>query len=381
MKSDRPHIGSFSRTFAAAALALAVLAAGCGKKNDATEHRGDAAAAPEQNAPSLAASGKSETALPARLGAGDVATVTRVDLTSGVPVSGTLRPAIEVHITSPFDEILEQVFVREGARVRKGQSLAKFRTVSLEPAAASDAAELKMRAADYERMQNLLKEGAVSQRDVESAEAAWRVAKAQNARATNALEDATVRAPFAGVIAKRSVQAGDRVSVGDPLFQLVNTAELEFEATVPSEYVRHVERGAPVSLTVRGFDRTVEGHVARVNATADEATRQVKVYVSVANADGALVGGLFASGAVVSQRANAVLAVPAGAVHDDGGKSFVMAVAGGRLARRDVTVGLRDESQDRVEIQAGLAEGDTVVTGTLEGLVAGREVTVAGGGR
>ena len=245
-----------------AVLALFALTSGCsGSKTG----RGDATAAPD------AASST------ARLAATDVAIAKRGDLAAGIPVSGNLEPAIDVRITAPVTEMLDRVLVREGEAVQRGQVLAHFRTASLEPSAVSAEAELKMRAADHERMKNLLKEGAVSERDVESAEAAWRAAASQHAEARNRLGDATVRAPVPGVIATRYVQAGDRVADGDPLFQLVNTRELEFEATVPSEFVQRIQVGAPVELAVTGYHAgTVTGRVARVNASADPATRQVR---------------------------------------------------------------------------------------------------------
>ncbi len=351
---------------AVALFAVVVLAAGCG---GAKEKRGDAAAEDALNAP-------------ARLAATDIAIATRLDLAAGIPVSGSLEPAIDVRITAPVTEMIDRVLVKEGDAVTRGQVLAHFRTASLEPSASSADAEFKMRAADRERMQNLLKEGAVSERDVESAEAAWRAAVAQRAQAHNRLADATVRATVAGVIATRFVQGGDRVADGDPLFRLVNTRELEFEATVPSEYVQSIQPGAAVELTITGYTAgTVTGRVARVNAAADPATRQVKVYVIVDNRNGALVGGLFASGSLVTQQLKDVIAVPVRAIRVDGARNWVMIVQKGFLARREVTPGLADEAQDRVEISAGLAPGDTVIVGTLEGLTPGRPVIVGGGER
>ena len=315
----------------------------------------------------------------AHLTAGDVAVAARADLVAGVPVSGTLRPGVEINITSPVADVLEAVPVREGQHVAKGQVLARFRLGALEPDAASATAALKVAQADYERYQNLFKQGAVSQRDVEGAEAQWRAAAAVEAATRRQFEDATVRAPMAGVIATRSVQAGDRTGDGDPLFQLVNTSMLEFEATVPSEYVASVKVGSPVRLAVTGFEAgAVEGHVARVNAAADPATRQVKVYVTVPNRDGRLVGGLFASGAVVIREARAVAAVPAAAVRGEAGGAFALAIRNGRVERRAVTTGVRDAAQGLVEIRSGIAAGDTVVTGLIEGLVAGQSVDIGG---
>jgi membrane fusion protein, multidrug efflux system len=314
------------------------------------------------------------------LGASDVALAARSDVIAGLPVSGTLKPSLSIRIAAPIAEVVEAVLVKEGEAVRPGQALARFRASALEPAALSAQAERRLAASDYERMQNLLKEGAVAPRDVENAEVTLRAAEARAAEAKKRLDEATVRAPVSGVISQRGVDSGDRVKDGDLLFQLVNTTELEFEATVPSEYVGEVRQGAPVLLAVTGVTAAgLAGRVARVNATVDAATRQVKVYVTVPNRSGRLVGGLFASGRVVLHQVQGAVAIPVNAVRSEaGGKTYVLVVEGGRIARREVAVGATDEQASLVEIKTGLSGGETVIVGPASGLEPGQAVTIAG---
>jgi RND family efflux transporter MFP subunit len=348
-------------------LAAAVLAAagmalnGCADRESVAKgERGDAVAA-------------------TRLGASDAARATTADLAAGVPISGPLQPVFEIKLTSPFDDVVETVLVREGQAVRRGQALARFRTTVVEPGAASAEARRRIAATNYERMKNLAAAGAVSQSDVENAEAAARAAEAEAAQAHKQLQDATVKAPISGVVSRRVVESGDRVGSGDPLFEVVDTSELELLASVPSEYVGRVRVGSPVRLDVTGYEgRSVEGRVARINATADPATRQVQVYVRVANRDHKLVGGLFASGRLLTGEARGALAVPTAAVRSAGEGSEVWVVEDGKLAIRKVVTGVRDEQKDLVEIRSGLRAGDVVVTGPLEGLRAGQPITLNG---
>ena len=353
----------------ALALAAAVAGASCGSDGKAeTPPAADAAPA-------------------AVLGASDVAQVIRTDLIVGVPVSGTLEPGVDVRIKSPIPELLDAVLVKEGEAVKQGQVLARFRTELAQAAALSADAQKRIATTDHERMQNLFKEGAVSQRDVENAEAAMRAAQANATQAEQRLADATVRAPVAGVIAERAVESGDRIKDGDLMFRLVNTAVLEFAAAVPSTYVTNVRPGMPVSLAVTGLSGvTVGGRVSRVNATADAATRQVKVYVLVPNTGGRLVGGLFASGRIITRQAANALVVPQAAVRAGAGAdsgSYVLIIEDGKIARRAVTTGGTDETAGRVEITQGLSGGETVVVSAAEGLREGDRVSVTGreGGR
>ncbi len=356
------------RSLALAALVLALVIAGCGGETK----KKPAAAGAAMSAAEAAADA-------ALLAPTDIATAARLDLAAGVPVSGTLSAGWEARITSPFDDVVDEVVVREGQQVAKGQVLARFRDDIMITGAASATARLKSAAADFDRQKNLLAEGAVSQRDVEAAEAGWRAAQAENAAAAKRLADATLRAPQAGSVTTRSVQSGTRVAAGDPMFVVSNTRELEFEASVPSEYVRLVRPGSVVRLDVTGFETgAIEGRVARVNTQADAATRQVKVYVNVPNHSGRLVGGLFATGSVVTQEARKVLAVPNAALRRDGDATFVWLLAGGQLQRTPVKPGLRDERRDLIEVLDGLREGDQVIIGPVDGFVPGRAARVSG---
>jgi RND family efflux transporter MFP subunit len=319
---------------------------------------------------------------PALVSSQDLSTAARADLATGVPVQGTLAPAVEVQITAPYPEILDAVLVKEGQTVRNGEVLARFRLESIGPAAASAEAQRRMAAADHTRMQNLLKEGAVAPRDLENAEAAFKAAEAQAAMARKRLEEATVRAPFDGVIARRFVQSGDRVGDGDPLFRLVNTDELEFSASVPTEALSQVRPGVPVTLTVSGLDgATISGRVARVNSTVDAATRQVKIYVSVPNRDHRLAGDMFATGRIALAEARAAVAIPTAAVRPGpGGTELVWVVGGGKVESRAVSTGLHDELRDLVEVKTGLAPGDTVIVSPIEGLASGQPVLITQAG-
>lgn len=311
---------------------------------------------------------------------GDLAAVARADLAAGVPVQGTLKPAVDVSIVAPYPELIEAVLVKEGQAVRRGQLLARFRTSSSELAATSAESQRRVAAAEFDRMRNLFREGAVAQRDVDLAEAQLHAAEAAAAAANKALDDATVGAPDDGVIATRFVQAGDRVGDGDPLFRLVNTSELEFAASVPTEALDRIRPGDVVSLSVSGVDgATVAGRIARVNAAVDAATRQVKVYVNVPNRDRRLAGDMFASGRILLDVVKGAVSVPAGAVRKgEGGAAYAWVVSAGRLEKRPVTTGVHDEVQDLVEVKGGLREGDRVIASPIEGLVAGQAVRVAG---
>ena len=132
--------------------------------------------------------------------------------------------------------------------------------------------------------------------------------------------------------------------------------------------------GSPVVLAVSGATNAgLSGRVSRVNATVDPATRQVKVYVTVPNADHRFVGGLFASGRIVLREVKGAVAVPQSAIRrDEGSKVYVLVVDGGRIGRREITTGATDEQASLVEVTRGSRAEKRSIVGPAEGLEPGQ---------
>jgi RND family efflux transporter MFP subunit len=284
-----------------------------------------------------------------------------------------------------------KVNVDQGTRVAAGASLAQIDDRTLRDAflsarsgftTAQNAAERASR--DLERSERLAQAGAIAERDLEQARLANTAAASQladaQARLTMAqkqLDDARIRAPFAGVVSMRSVSEGDVVQPGTALFSVVDPASMRFEASVPAALLAQVKVGAPVSFKVSGYpDRRFAGRVARISPTVDPGTGQVRIVVSVPNASSNLVAGLFADGRIASER-HAGLTAPYSAVDLRGLKPSVLRLKGGLAERVEVTLGVRDEDLERYEILSGVALGDTLLIGAAQGITPGTAVRVS----
>jgi RND family efflux transporter MFP subunit len=332
----------------------------------------------------------------ATLNATDVAVARLRTLRAGIPLSGALEAKVKITVGAPLAEQLLEVYVNEGDRVQQGQPLARFKDQVLAAAAAYARADVQsqrmaVRVAEAEsaRAVALFGEGAIAQRDrdnalvaLEGARSRLSLSESQAANADDRLHSSTLTAPAAGVISKRYAQAGDRVDNGKPVFELVDTRVLQLSASVPTEWLPELRIGRLVSLTIAQLDSShVSGQIARINPTADPATRQIQIYVDVPNAGERLVGGLFASGRVVTREALNAVAVPREAVRYEGEARtpIVYTVTRGKVARRRVGVGVTDDDLSLVGITAGVAAGDTVIVGPIEGLADGAPVQIGGG--
>ena len=328
------------------------------------------------------------------LAATDVATLKNGVIENAVSVSGNLRPIETIEIRSRLNGDIQGVFVQEGERVSAGQVLARFESSQQESGrrgaeADREAARSQLQTAQWAAEQSaaLFKAGAIAEQENRAAQQAVVAARASVAasearlRTASAVSsDTRVLAPSSGIIDRRTVQPGERVSVSTPLFTLVRNETLELAANVPSRMANLVQPGQTVRLSVD--DRAVESTVARVSPTVDPVSRSVTVYVRVPNANRAIKGNTFVSGRIIGDRRGDALLIPTSAIRQAPGTEsapFVWRIAGGALERRNVTLGVVDDASGVAEVKEGLAAGDRVIVGNVGALGNGAKVTIAGG--
>ena len=326
------------------------------------------------------------------IGAESVVTIATGEIRTGPRLSGELRAAREATVRAKLAGSVLEVRVEEGQPVQRGAVIARIEARPLQEALVSSqsavrSAEQSLAVAEREadRTASLVKGGALAERDLELARTAVAGSQAQlaDARARLAsvrqlLDDAVVTAPISGVVSGRPVNAGDVVSPGTPLATIIDPSSMRLEASVQSESLASLKLGTPVEFEVRGYPgRTFEGSIARVAPAADPVTRQVNIFVDVPNTSGQLVAGLFAEGRVTSERRQAVL-VPATAVDTSGQHPWVLRLKDGKAERVSVTIGVRDDRSERIEILSGIAAGDVLLTGAARAVTPGTPVTVAG---
>jgi len=321
--------------------------------------------------------------------------VARVDtLRSGPPISGTLIAEREARIRAEISGAVLQTFVDQGQRVTAGMTLGRIDDAVLRDAALSARSGMtqarvaaEQSARELQRSRTLVAAGAIAERDVEAAEradlsaqAGLADARARVASAEKGVRNATIRAPFAGVVSEKSVNPGDIVAPGAALFTIIDPRSLRLEASVPTSALGDVRVGAPVSFSVNGFsDRTLEGRVIRVNPAVDPQTKQVRLLASVPNDGGQLVAGLFVEGRVDAQKRVGVL-VPEQAVDQTAVTPYVMRLKGGKVERVEVQLGARDQAKEAFELRSGIAAGDTVLLGAARGISNGTQVVVSAPG-
>jgi RND family efflux transporter MFP subunit len=316
------------------------------------------------------------------------------EIRTGPAISGTMTPQEAATLRSELSGPVVQTYVEQGQPVKRGQPLVRLddtaireAVLSAQSAARSAKLALDNATRDAEREQRLESAGAVAPRDVEAAQRALASAQAGMADAQSRLTAAqqqltktTFRTPFDGLVSERPVNAGDVVQPGTAVATVVNPASMRLEGSVPAEQLSVLKVGTPVIFTVNGYGtQTFTGRIERINPTADPATRQVRVYVTIPNEKSTLVGGLFADGRVATESRQGIM-VPTMAVDERGITPIVLRIRSDTVERVPVQLGVRDNASDQVELRAGISTGDTLLANAAQGLAPGTRVRITAAG-
>jgi RND family efflux transporter MFP subunit len=315
---------------------------------------------------------------PLAFAATDIVRLAPHRLSVELAMPGTVQAFNQATVRSKLSAEVRRLPVREGDRVAAGQVIAEFDTAQLrnqlaERQATLESARATLAQTERTRASNaqLVKQSFISKNAFDTADDAYRAqaaavqaAEAQLAQTQLLLSDAVVRAPIAGQVAKRYVQPGEKVAFDAPLLYIVDLSRLELQAQAPVADVARIAQGAEVEVEIEGLaGQPYRGRIDRINPTTEAGSRMIAVYVMLPNDDGRLRGGMFAKVRLQVGSDAPVPALPVTAVQDDRGQSYVWIVADGRLARRNVVTGARDERAQRIEITSGL-NGDEQVIGT-----------------
>jgi len=324
----------------------------------------------------------------------DIVQVAPRTLAAELLLPGTVQAVSQATVRSKLSAEVRTVAVREGDRVRAGQVLAEFDTAQVrvqlaERQATLESARAQLVQAERTREVNLqlVKQNFISQNAFDTADAAYRAQSAAVAAAQAQLDqtrlllaDAVVHAPIRGLVSKRYVQPGEKVAFDAPLLAIVDLSQLEVQAQAPVSDIAQIAAGARADVEIEGLaDRTFSGRVERINPSAEPGSRTISVYVGLANEDSLLKAGMFARVRLRARQEREVPALPVSAIRDEAGRSFVWVIADGRIVRRPVTVGRRDERAQLVEILSGLAPADQVIATKFDNLRDGLAAKILGG--
>jgi HlyD family secretion protein len=286
--------------------------------------------------------------------------------------SGYILPDRKADVSSRMFGTLEWVGIEVGSKVKKGDIIGRIANADI----AAQVEEAKYQLVDaereYERWKKIVEKGIEPKERLDKADTQLQLVRARLKQSEAAFEYTLIRAPFDGVVVKRSAQAGENVGPagtvqsGGSLCTLIDRTSLEMVADVNETNISKVKVGQKIELATEARpDRKYKGEVRQVVPTADRTKGIVQVKIRLLDPDDALLPEMAARASFLREGAEAgaprKLIAPRGSLRDRGGRKGVFIVESGHVRFQTVETGA--EGEDGTEILKGLQGGEEVVTG------------------
>ena len=336
----------------------------------------------------------------------ELAKASRTSLSDEITVVGNLIGDATVSVVPRAAGRLQDLSVRLGDRVSRGMRIAKIEDFEIveqvkqaEAAQEVSLATIRQREADLqlaetsaERSRSLFERQLLPKQTLDDNEARYQAALAQLdlARAQNMqskarldelrinLANTVITSPVNGFVSKRAVDPGAYVSQQTPVADVVDITRVRLVANVVEKDLKELETGNQTRVQVDAFPgETFTGRIARVSPVLDPATRTAPIEIEIANPTYRLKPGMYARVGITTQTKKQALVLPSSAVVDLGGRRGVFQLQNETAVFKTVTVG--SEQGLVVEILAGLAEGDEVISTGAGALRDGDRVALPGG--
>src|SRR6187431_156283 len=280
--------------------------------------------------------------------------------------------------------------VGEGSRVKAGQPIGEIDLSDLttrvsERSAMVESAQATLLEAERQHTanvglatQNFISSTALqtSQARLDAARAQLKSAQAQLSVSRIGVREASLLAPISGIVGKRHVVPGEKVSAEQQVVTIVDLGSLELAGSVGTHEVSLLRPGQEVQVRVEGQREPVPGKIDRIAPAAEAGTRAIGVVVTLDNKGELYRAGQYAQARVELADDAARLTVPTGAVGQASGQDFVWAIENGALVRRIVITGRKDPAAGRVEVSKGLTAETQILAARFDNLKAGTQAKV-----
>lgn len=313
----------------------------------------------------------------------ETAQVERMNLTSKVSATGTIRPVDSVEVSPKITARISQVLVKENDQVTAGQTVATLDGKDYQ--AKYDQAQYKVTNTrlDYERYKMLYDQGAGTKQTLDNAEYEYKTALSNLSAAESDLAETTITAPMSGVVVGEPKPAGTMAVQGNSnptvIMRIADTSKKQIMAKIDETDIGNIKVGEDATFTVDTYtNQTFTAHVSKISQTdtsntwdtngtstssssSSSSASVIYYYVTldVDDPDDVLRLGMTARVEINTAEKEDALVVPIAALKTNDNGSYVLRVnTSGQTEQVPVTTGIY--SDEYVEILSGLSEGDSV---------------------
>ena len=311
-------------------------------------------------------------------------TVTKENVAPTLDAVGSISSPQGVMLSADLPGIVTTIDFESGSHATNGQLLAQLDTRQEEAQLRTAKAKLELARQNLDRARDLSQKRVIAQSAFDEAKSQYDAAVSTVDETQATIDRKTIRAPFAGDLGIRQINAGQYLKSGDPIVQLESLDPIYANFALPQQNIGKLRIGQQVRLQADGYpDKIFTGTVTAINSAVDTSTRNVQIQATIANPEHILRSGMFAAVQVVLPERDGVIMVPATSVEyapygdsvfvietmkDPSGKEYV--------GVREQSVTLGRTRGDQVEILKGLNPGEQIATSGIFKLRQGGAVKI-----
>jgi membrane fusion protein, multidrug efflux system len=300
------------------------------------------------------------------------APVERTDITIVRSYSGTLEGARQSKLYAMIPERVVELPVSEGQFVKKGDPIIKLDKAGVNSRYNQAYAAYQHSKDNFEKMDRLYQQQAVSEMDFKSARTAFEVAEADFVAAKGAVE---LSSPIDGVVTDISVNLGQQAPLGVPIATVASTGRMRVTIFVGAGEIVKLKKNQEARVTIDSNEPIV-ATISELASSADPETRLFRVELEMDNSQGILKPGMFARAQIVIDEMKQALAVDNMALFSEEGIAKVYVIQNDTAYARSLTIGPSDGQ--KTQVLSGLEQGQQVVTIGKDILRDATPVTITG---
>jgi membrane fusion protein, multidrug efflux system len=303
---------------------------------------------------------------------------------STLSVVGTVAAIHGVTVSADLPGTVDKINFDSGRTVQQGDILLEEDTRQERAQLASAEAARDLAKINYDRYQQLNKEGVISRMDYDKAAADQKQGVANVAEIKATIDRKTIHAPFTGVLGIRQANLGQYLAAGAAIVTLQSVNPIYVNFGVPQENIGRLHVGEDVHLTADNLPgHTFTGRINALDSVVDPTTRNIQIETTVTNPRGELRPGMFVHVDVNVGASHSVLPLPATAINyaPFGDSVYVLADMKGPDGKsyrgvRQQFVKVEGSRGDQVGVSSGIKAGDEVVSSGVFKLRNGAAVAV-----
>ena len=303
-----------------------------------------------------------------------IAQVTKGEFNKEFTALGTARAKESIDITSRSSNVINGIHFEEGEYVEKGTLLVELDNRELSAEIAIKKAALKEVRSQYNRLESLIKNNAITESELEEKQSEVTVAEAQLTVIQSKLDDTYITAPFSGTLGLRAVSVGSLIQPTTQITTLDDASIIRAIFAVPEDFLSTIKIGQTVEIKSTIYPSIIfDGNIKTINSRVDANTRNIFLVAEIDNKENLIKPGMFLTVDINKIKEDSIL-VPEEAIAPRLGLQYVFIIKENRAQEVQVKLGSRIPGS--IEILSGLEEGDLIVTEGVQKLRTGQPVNI-----